>query len=247
MIAIDLKRMLRDPGVLFVIGVPVLMYLIFGAAQSYGQQMAANGNIAMAIMVGMAAYGAVAGTASFASVAGVERLQGWGRQLALTPLTTSRYALIKSLTAATFALITVAIIYAVAAPTGAKGTAWAWAGSFVFVVVGCLPYALLGLAVSYVMGSQSATSMVNALILLFAFAGNLFVPLSGKLLEASQFTPMWGYITIARWPVAEGTWTTGTGEPYTLELWQAILSYCVWTLVFVGLAALALRRRGERS
>lgn len=247
MIAIDLKRMLRDPGVLFIIGVPVLMYLIFGAAQSYGQESAANGNLAMAIMVGMAAYGAVAATASLASQAGVEKLQGWGRQISLTPLTAGRYALNKSLTAAAFALITVAIIYAVAAPTGAKGTAWAWVGSFLIVAVGALPFALVGLALSYVMRSQSATSVVNALVLLFAFAGNLFVPLSGKLLEASRFTPMWGYITLARWPVAGGMWTTGQGEAYTDELWQALVSFGVWTAVFIGLAALALRRRGERQ
>lgn len=102
-------------------------------------------------------------------------------------------------------------------------------------------------SLSYVMRSQSATSVVNALVLLFAFAGNLFVPLSGKLLEASRFTPMWGYITLARWPVAEGMWTTGQGEAYTDELWQALVSFGVWTAVFIGLAALALRRRGERQ
>ena len=38
MLAIDMKRTLRDPGIIFVIGVPVLMYLIFGAAQEYGQE-----------------------------------------------------------------------------------------------------------------------------------------------------------------------------------------------------------------
>lgn len=246
MLTIDIKRMLRDPGTIFVIGMPVLMYLIFGAAQTYGQEKVNNGNVAMAIMVGMAAYGATSATVSMAATAGVERLQGWGRQLALTPLTAGRFALNKSVAATAVAVITAAIIYAVAAPTGAKGTAWAWVISFLIIVAGALPFALSGLALSYVFRSDVAISVANGLLVLFAFAGNLFVPLSGTLLNISRFTPMWGYITLARWPVTEGTWTTSTGVPYTDELWQAALSLGVWTLIFAGLAALAMRKRAAR-
>ncbi|MEW6862468.1 ABC transporter permease [Trueperella pyogenes] len=247
MFIIDVKRTFRDPGVIFVIGIPVLMYLIFGAAQSYGQQPIGNGNVAMAIMVGMAAYGATSATVSLASSAGVERLQGWGRQLALTPLTAGRFALNKSLAATAFAVITAAIIYAVAAPTGASGTWLAWTASFLIIVLGALPFALYGLALSYLFRSEVATSVATGLLILFGFAGNLFVPLSGTLLEISRFTPMWGYITLARWPVTEGAWTTSTGGLYSDKLWQAALSLGIWTLIFALLAAVALRRRGART
>lgn len=246
MISIDVKRALRNPGIFFIIGIPVLMYLIFGAAQEYGQMDIGKGNVAMAVMIGMAAYGAASATVALATVASVERLQGWGRQLALTPLTTGRYILVKSLTATAFAAVTLAIIYAVAAPTGAKATPTAWVVSFLIILAGSLPFALLGLAVSYIFRSEVATTVGSALLLLFAFAGNLFVPLSGALLEFSRFTPMWGYITLARWPVTEGVWTTGTGEPISYELWQGALSLGLWTLIFAALAVLAMRRKGAR-
>lgn len=246
MVAIDVKRALRDPGVFFVIGIPVLMYLIFGAAQTYGDERIGNGNVAMAIAVGMAAYGAASATLTLSTSAAVERLQGWGRQLSLTPLTTGQYAAVKSTSAILFATVTLATIYAVAAPTGADATTMAWVVSFLVVLVGALPYALFGLAISYTFRSQVAMSVGTGLLLLFAFAGNLFVPLSGTLLEISRFTPMWGYITLARWPVTEGVWTTSMGVPYQDELWQAGLSFGVWTLVFAVIAALALRRTGSR-
>lgn len=246
MLAIDTKRALRDPGIIFIVGVPVLMYLIFGAAQEYAQEPLENGNIAMAIMIGMAAYGAASATVAIASTAAVERLQGWGRQLSLTPLSTGRYVLLKSITATLFAAITIGIIYAVAAPTGAQATPNGWALSFLVLLVGALPFAMFGLALSYVFRSEVATSVGAGLLLLFAFAGNLFVPLSGALLEFSRFTPMWGYITLARWPVSAGSWSTSTGEIYHDELWQAALSLGVWTLIFAGFAALVMRRKGAR-
>ncbi len=246
MLAIDMKRALRDPGIIFVIGVPVLMYLIFGAAQEYGQEPLGNGNIAMAVMIGMSAYGAASATISLASTAAVERLQGWGRQLALTPMTTGQFVRNKSITATLFAAITIAIIYAVAAPTGAEATGAAWVLSFIILLVGALPFAMLGLALSYVFRSEVATAVGSGLLLLFAFAGNLFVPLSGALLEFSRFTPMWGYITLARWPVAQGAWTTSQGEFYSDELWQGALSLGVWTVVFAALAMVTLRRQGAR-
>ncbi|VEI13406.1 ABC transporter permease [Trueperella bialowiezensis] len=246
MVTIDIKRALRDPGIFFVIGIPVLMYLIFGAAQTYGSEKIGNGNVAMAIAIGMAAYGAASATLTLSTSAAVERMQGWGRQLSLTPLTSGRFMAVKSASALLFAAITLTAIYAVAAATGSHATGMGWAVSFLVILVGSLPYALLGLAISYIFRSQVAMSVGSAFLLLFAFAGNLFVPLSGKLLEISRFTPMWGYITLARWPVTEGMWTTSEGVPYQDELWQAGLSFGVWTLVFAVLAVLALRRAGNR-
>lgn len=246
MLAIDVKRALRDPGIIFIIGVPVLMYLIFGAAQEYGQETIGNGNVAMAIMVGMSAYAAASATISLATTAAVERLQGWGRQLSLTPLSNGRYVLLKSITAVLFAAITIAFIYAVSAPTGAESTTSGWVLSYIILLVGALPFAMFGLAVSYLFRSEVAMAVSSGLLLLAAFAGNLFVPLSGTLLDISRFTPMWGYITLARWPVTEGAWMTSDGVPYTDELWQGALSFGVWTVIFAVFAAVVMRSKGAR-
>ena len=70
---------------------PAFFYLIFGARRSYSTEDAGNGNVAMLIMISMAAYGAVTATTGIGGEAAVERMQGWGRQLGLTPLRDSSY------------------------------------------------------------------------------------------------------------------------------------------------------------
>ena len=84
---LEIRRMVRDRVRLFFTAImPAFFYVIFGAAQSYGSIKVAHGNVAMMIMVAMAAYGAVAATASLGAATAIERATGWGRQLGLTPL-----------------------------------------------------------------------------------------------------------------------------------------------------------------
>ena len=59
---LEVLRFVRDRvGLFFTVGIPLFMYLVFGAAQSFGKENAGHGNVTFYIMVSMAAYGAKAG------------------------------------------------------------------------------------------------------------------------------------------------------------------------------------------
>ena len=82
--ALDLRRQVRDRvQMFFVLGLPAFMYVVFGLGSD---EPVGSGNVAMYVMVSMAAYGAVSATTGVAGSAALERTAGWGRQLALTPL-----------------------------------------------------------------------------------------------------------------------------------------------------------------
>src|SRR5690606_40752250 len=117
---------------------PAFLYVIFGASQDYSTDMlpTGRGNVAMYIMVSMAAYGAVTATTGIGGMAAVERMQGWGRQLGLTPMRDSRYVLVKAQLGLTIALIPVALIYVIGFATGAAGELRAWLLSGVLVLAG---------------------------------------------------------------------------------------------------------------
>ena len=59
------------------------MYVVFGLGSD---DPVGSADVAMYVMVSMAAYGAVTATTGVAGSAALERTTGWGRQLALTPL-----------------------------------------------------------------------------------------------------------------------------------------------------------------
>ena len=66
----------------FIVGLPAFMYLVFGLGSD---DAVGSGNVAMYVMISMAAYGAVTATTSVAGSAAIEQTMGWGRQLAADP------------------------------------------------------------------------------------------------------------------------------------------------------------------
>ena len=81
---LDLRRQLRDRiGMFFIVGLPTFMYLVFGLGSD---EPVGSGNVAMYVMISMAAYGAVTATTGVAGSAAMEQVMGWGRQLGLTPM-----------------------------------------------------------------------------------------------------------------------------------------------------------------
>ena len=84
--------------------------------------------------------------------------------------------------------------------------------------------------------------------MLLSFLGNLFVPLSGTLLEIARFTPMYGFAGLARWPQLEGL-VVHNNAPSTITdpLWFLVANYVLWALFFAGLSVWAVRRGRRRQ
>jgi ABC-2 type transport system permease protein len=241
---LEMRRITRDwSGMFFTAVLPAFFYLVFGSTVDNKSQNIGNGNVAMYVMISMAAYGAVTATTSIGGNAAVERLQGWGRQLGLTPLADSSYIAMKALIAMTVAAVPILLTYILGAATGAKGSAAAWATSAALVLVGSCVFALYGLLVGTAFRSEAAVGAAAGSLVIFAFLGNLFIPLSGVLLTIAKFTPLYGYAALARYPLTDGYLPDGTKDP----LWLPVTNVLVYTVVFGLLATWLVRRGRERQ
>ncbi len=249
-LTLELKRFFRDfMSVFFIAVLPCFLYVIFGAAQSYSKESAGNGNVAMYIMVSMAAYGAVTATVSIGGSAAVERMQGWGRQLGLTPLRDSTFVLTKALVGLIVALIPVGLIYLIGAFTGARGITSAWILCAVVIVIGAAVFSIYGLIFGLALRSESAVGAASGSLVILAFLGNLFFPLSGTLLTIAKFTPLYGYVSLVRRALTDGYILNGTESETMLfePLWQPVVNVVVWTALFCGIAVVVVKRGRRRQ
>ena len=72
--SLEIKRIIRDPMVLFfTVGLPAVLYLIFGVSQEFSDEPINDGNVAMWIMIAMAAYGALSATTGVGGMTALER------------------------------------------------------------------------------------------------------------------------------------------------------------------------------
>lgn len=245
-IRLDAIRQARDISTwMFVIALPVGMYLLFGT-QSYGDTAFGDGNVKAYIMTSMATYAASMAACSIAGEAATEAMLGWGRQLALTKSKPATFVTNKLLLAVTYAAVGAAATFATGALTGAEIDGfWRWASAFAIAVLGSAMFALVGLAAGLWFRSESAVSAASASLVFFAFFGNVFTPLTGTMLKIAHYTPMYGYVSLARWPQLQGQ--VMDGDLVTTDsLWSVLVNVFVWLLVFALLAYTGLRRARTR-
>lgn len=245
-VRIELFRQTRDVGnLMFTIGLPAVMYLLFGNMFGSGDQPAGSGNVKFYIMASMAAYGAAVATTAIAGTAATESLLGWGRQIALTPMKSSGFIGAKVSVALIVAAVAAAVVFAVGAATGARADSWLiWALSYLIAVAGSVVFALYGMGVGMGFKSETAISVASGTMVFFAFFGNVFLPLSGTLLEIARFTPMYGFAGLVRWPLLQGEVVT-PGDPAD-SIWLLLANLVAWALLFAVLALWALRRSRAR-
>jgi ABC-2 type transport system permease protein len=241
---LELRRTVRNfPNMFFVAVLPGMLYLVFGTTQQYSDESVGNGNVAALIMIAMASYGAAAATLALGGSVAVEKFQGWGRQLALTPLQPMGFVAIKAAVAIAVAAVPVAFVFTLGYFTGAQASPLAWVLSALACWLGSVVFALLGLAVGMAFRTESAVGAAGGMLVILAFLGNVFVPLSGLLLDISRFTPMYGLVALARFPVSEGHYGGEAPDP----LWIPVVNVVAWTVIFAVLAAILTRRSTVRQ
>lgn len=246
---LELIRIIREPvSLFFIIALPAFMYVIFGASTEWGDYPIQNGNVSMSIMIAMAAYGAVTATTGVGANAAVERMQGWGRQLAITPMTDLTFVVTKALTAMLVAAAPVVVIYGLGLTLGAEAPTPVWFASLAIVLVGSAMFALYGLMFGLAFRSEGSVSIASASLVIFGFLGNMFMPLSGLMLTIAKFTPLYGYAALARYPLTGGeTIDLTLGTTIHEPLWQLITNVVAWTLVFLVISLLVVRRGRARQ
>ncbi len=194
-------------------------------------------------MISMAAYGAVTATTSVAGSAAMEQVMGWGRQLGLTPMRPLAFVAAKA-----------AVAMTVAADAGhpdlhdrrphrrarrlerlGAGRDDVWLGSALF--------AIYGLAVCLAFRGSNAPGIASGMIVVMAFLGNVFTPMSGFMLDLGRFTPLYGYVALARFPLTDGWLPVGGRDP----LWLPVANVLAWTVIFAALAMWGVRRTRART
>ena len=147
-ILLEMRRITRDwVGLFFIAVLPAFFFLIFGATLDAKDMTIGNGNTAMYVMISMACYGAATATTSIGGQAAIERMQGWGRQLGLTPFKDSAYVRTKALIAMAVAAIPILLTFVLGVLLGAKGSTRAWLLSAVICLVGAAVFAVYGILV----------------------------------------------------------------------------------------------------
>lgn len=249
-IALELKRTLRSPEVpLFIVGLPTLMFVIFGAAASWGKYpLGENGaNWAFVIMVNMAAYGGITANTSMSATAALERIQGWGRQIALTPLSDASFIAMKALVGMIITVMPLAVIFTIGGLTKSVARPEAWLAAAVVILLGSLSFTCYGLGFALLLRSDMAVSIASSSTVLFGFGSTMFAQLGGWILDVAPFVPGYGYVVLARYVATGGAYMDMTGQSYTDNLGVAVTNLVAWTVLFALFALLALRMsRGRR-
>lgn len=249
-VAVELRRQLRMPvNLMFVVGLPLLLFLIFGGMQNFSdtELPGGRGNVLATVMVAFAAYGAITATASQAGAAALELTQGWGRQLGITPLSRANFITAKTVVAVIIAILPIAILYLAGILTHARMLPWVWWATAALCLIAAIVFALYGLAVGTVLRSESAVGGASGIIVIFMFLGNAFTPLSGFLLDLAPYTPVWGVMQIAQWPLLQGQSVTSDGGVIQYELWMPIVNVLAWAAIFGSLAVRGARRGRGRG
>jgi ABC-2 type transport system permease protein len=229
-LGIELRRMVRNRRtVIFTLVMPVLLYLIIGANDTYGRDREGSGNVSAYILISMAAYGAVLAATSGGAMVATERALGWSRQLRLTPLSPVAYIATKAIVALAFGALSVAAVNVVGTLNGkAEMPTHVWVAAALIAWAGSIVFGAFGLFMGYLLPSENVMQVLGPVLAGLAALGGLWFPIDSDTTmgHISALTPIYGLAQLARWPLYGGAPHIG---------W--ILNLVVWLGVFVAGAA----------
>ncbi len=240
LLGIEVRRVLRNRRtMIFAIVMPIFFFWLFGVTQKYDNGSVGHANVSAFVMVSMALYGAVLATTSGGAMVSIERAQGWSRQLRVTPLSPVAYVAVKMLTAMVLGAMSVAAVYVVGVATGKPSmsvTLWVVTGLSVWV--GSLVFAAFGLFMGYLVPTENVMQILGFVLVLFAFAAGLFIPLSqfGHGLRVfAKFTPLYGLNQLVHAPLLRGSFDV---------VW--VINAVAWLAIFTAGAVWRFRKDTAR-
>jgi ABC-2 type transport system permease protein len=234
-LTLELRRTLRDRRyVAMVVAWPAASYLLFSTVFGAAANRAEGLNPKTEIMVAMAAFGAM-GAVLLATGPRMayERQAGWLRQMRLTPLSPMRVLTVRAAAAMVMALPPICITFVVA--VGVKGVrlaAWEWGAMVGLLVVGCLPFAAIGVVIGTVTDGDSATGLTMMSYLTLSALGGLWMPV--KILP--RFLQAVAHALPSNRLAELGWRTAGGGSPPLAAVLVLVAWFAGATAVAAGLA-----------
>lgn len=246
-ITLTLKRLTADwVGLFFTIVLPVGMFIMFGALQPAADMTAGHGNVSAHIMISMALYGGATAAVAAAGMTVVEHSSGWGRQLALTPLSGGDLLLARGADILVRVLLPVIAVNIAGLLTNADMPLDRWLAAAVLCAAAAIPFGFFGMIFGLLFRSDSAVSVAATSLVILAFASNMFMPLSEDLLAFARVTPLYGPNVLAHYPLAEGKQFSSAATLTDESLVFALVMTLVWFALFAGICwALEHRQKGR--
>jgi ABC-2 type transport system permease protein len=166
-----------------------------------------------------------------------ERAAGWNRQLRITPLSDRAYFRAKVATAYLVALLTIGLLYLAGTTLGVRLPATEWLAMTGLLLVGLIPFAVLGIVVGHLLTVDSIGPAMGGLTALLALVSGTWFPLGshGVLHGIAQVLPSFWLVQASR--VAVG------GQAWGVMGWTVV---AVWTVVLIALAIRVYRRDTNR-
>jgi ABC-2 type transport system permease protein len=189
-------------------------------------------------MAGMAAMGTITGTVSRGSLIATERSIGWTRQMRITPLSPGAYFGAKVLCGYLMALLTIAAMCLAGLVMGVRLPASHWLAFAGLLLVGLVPFAVLGILLGHLLRPESLLPAVAGITTLFALLGGAYgflVAKSGALFEVIKALPSYWLVQAGKAALGHGGWPA--------EGWIVIAA---WTVLLVPIAMRVYRRDTSR-
>lgn len=235
-VRVQFRELVRIPAFMVpAIVLPALLYVIFGL-QRADDPVAANH-----VVAGYCAF-ALIGVVLFdfgVNVA-VDREVAWEKFLRTLPVAAGQRLAARIVVALAIGVLSVVPILVLAALLTPMEIAPERLGLLLGVLlVGSIPFGLLGVAIGYTFSSKGASPVATLIYLPLAFVGGLWSSddeLPGPIQQVSDRTPTGAWFELLAWAVG--------GGPVPVDDAVVLLG---WTVLFAALAAWGYRRDEERQ
>ena len=235
----EVRRTLRAPRYfVFVIGMPVGLFLLFSSLYGTGTQDGISGKAWL--MVSMSVFGAMGAAVSIGGRIAGERQAGWTRQLRLTPMPGWAYVASKAVTALLVAVPALALVYAVGAlAEHVRLPAPMWAEAPGWSLLALAPFVAMGIWLGHRLTVDVLGPLSGALFTALGILGGVWFPidqLPSAMQGVARALPSYWLAQAGREPLA-GSWIG----------WHGVSILVLWTAVFALLGTRAYRRDTARA
>jgi ABC-2 type transport system permease protein len=220
------------------IGMPLILYFAIAGPNRDEQSLGGTGIPApLYFMVGLIAFGTMNSILAAGARIALERSVGWTRQLRLTPLTPRMYFRTKVLTGYLTAGVTIALLYVAGISLGVTLSASAWVEMTLFILVGLVPFAAIGIWLGHLLTPDSVGPALGGTTAILSLLGGVWFPVTNGVMRgiAESLPSYW---------LVQGSHVALGGQGWGARGWLVVGA---WTVAAAALAMRAYRRDTGRG
>lgn len=218
----------------FALGLPIMMYTMFGVGKDYSDVWMVGGNVASQILTSMTLYGVVVVVSSLSTTVSLERVSGVSRLFSATPLKMSVQLLARIAAGMLMCVVVIAVTFAYGYATGARMHPEVWLQVGAVLLASSILAAAMGLAAGFVARSEGAFALGSMVTVVSAFLSGMFIPLDmmgSFFAKLAPYSPLYGVLQLSSAPLYGAS----------IE-WGWLVNAGLWTLAFALVAIFAMRR-----